>query len=90
MSLVNVELRAKMIYLLMMWLSSKKSTLIAEQNLFLYAPFHFIVNFDLILGGFFFICRGKWPISRSVQGSKLVFALHIKLNNFYLLCFIQL
>ena len=53
MSLVNVELRAKMIYLLMMWLSSKKSTLIAEQNLFLYAPFHFIVNFDLILGGFF-------------------------------------
>ena len=54
MSLVNVELRAKMIYLLMMWLSSKKSTLIAEQNLFLYAPFHFIVNFDLILGGFFF------------------------------------
>ena len=90
MSLVNVELRAKMIYLLMMWLSSKKSTLIAEQNLFLYAPFHFIVNFDLILGGFFFICRGKWPISRSVQGSKLVFALHRKLNNFYLLCFIQL
>ena len=53
MSLVNVELRAKMIYLLMMWLSSKKSTLIAEQNLFLYAPFHFIVNFDLILDGFF-------------------------------------
>ena len=52
MSLVNVELRAKMIYLLMMWLSSKKSTLIAEQNLFLYAPFHFIVNFDLILGYF--------------------------------------
>ena len=52
MSFLNVELRAKMIYLLVMWLSSKKSTLIAEQNSFPYAPFHFIVNFDLILGGF--------------------------------------
>ena len=59
MSLVNVELRAKMIYLLMMWLSSKKSALIAEQNLFLYTPFHFIVNFDMILGGFFFISVGE-------------------------------
>ena len=39
---------------------------------------------------FIFICRGKWPNFRSVQSSKPVFALHIKLNNFYLLCFIQL